>query len=239
MLWLSSVRFVFYSASTNAQHWTTQTMNSQHMLQTWTLNLWPFWNLFRNKMNEIAKHLLQIIYVDCSSSDFEGIASKREVVRAVLQGQQPRHSNSTLSNRGLLHLLTKKAQQRNKGMAEKHLQEFWTWGGERSESIVLNREKAFTKGIVGNPSAVASPKRLWSWFQQRGPDLRSEPHFLKQSCLGAPKESLKNAILKKWREQINGWMKLKTHKRQIEKQITNKTNNMTKLDPASGLSYWR
>ena len=52
-----------------------------------------------------------------------------------------------------------------------HLQKFWTWGGERSESIVLNQERAFTNGILKvyatlvSRSAVASPKQLCSGLE--------------------------------------------------------------------------
>ena len=39
-------------------------------------------------------------------------------------------------------------------------------GGERSESIVLTQERAFTKGTLVSPSAVASPKRLCSGLER-------------------------------------------------------------------------
>jgi hypothetical protein len=52
--------------------------------------------------------------------NWERISSKLEAAGAVLQGQQPRHSNSTLYNRVLLAFTYQRAQQRNKGMAKHH-----------------------------------------------------------------------------------------------------------------------
>ena len=52
--------------------------------------------------------------------DWESIANELKATAVVLQGQQPRHSNSTLSNRALLPFAYQSAQQRKKGMAENH-----------------------------------------------------------------------------------------------------------------------
>ena len=52
--------------------------------------------------------------------DLKCITNEIKATTVVLQGQQPRHSNSTLSNRALVAFTFQRAQQRKKGMAEDH-----------------------------------------------------------------------------------------------------------------------
>ncbi len=52
--------------------------------------------------------------------DREGIADELKATIPVLQGQQPRDSNSTSSSLGLLAFAFQRAQQKNKDMAENH-----------------------------------------------------------------------------------------------------------------------
>jgi len=52
--------------------------------------------------------------------DLKCIANELKATLVVLQGKQPRHSNSSPSNLCYWHLITKRTQQRNKGMAERH-----------------------------------------------------------------------------------------------------------------------
>ena len=77
--------FVFYSTPTKAQHC------------TWTENHEHTANVVDGAVVDIddLKKFFKIIDVSNRSSDFEGIADKLKATLAVLQGQQPRHSNST------------------------------------------------------------------------------------------------------------------------------------------------
>jgi len=81
------------------------------------------------KARQLDMHILQTLWHFQASFhqfssvlilDLKRIADEVKATTVVLQGQQPRHSNSTLSNRALLPFAYQWAQQRNKGMAENH-----------------------------------------------------------------------------------------------------------------------
>ena len=78
-------------------------MNANHELTAQIAKMFAVLNLChvssenvpkQNEQNSVwGQHFFQIINVTNCSSDFEGIANELEATFAVLQGQQPRHSN--------------------------------------------------------------------------------------------------------------------------------------------------
>ena len=102
--WKQTQTLNWLSQSTKFERYgTVLDMNANHELTARIAKMFAVLNLChvssenvpkQNEQNSVwVQHFFQIINVTNCSSDFEGIANEIEATFAVLQGQQPRHSN--------------------------------------------------------------------------------------------------------------------------------------------------
>ena len=173
----SALHLYFSSEKCSKTNWTkfclrlAPSLKSSYVLHVLTHNSHGFskqdsWICTCSKLLAFSSQFSSVLILD-----LKRIANELKATTVVLQGQQPRHSNSTLSNRVLLAFTYQRVQQRNKRMAPANS------AFSSSEVTRAKESQEHIVQLVGQKSA-----RQWQTDDGSPPD-RGNVEGRKRHCL--------------------------------------------------------